>query len=94
MPPIKVSHFDAHAPATACSDYLLERTVIDALPERRGSRHAFGRLVARDDAGIDRADRCAGGPVGFNASFMQCLINGNLIGSQRITALQPERNLT
>ena len=30
---------------------------------------------------------------GFNASFMQCLINGNLIGSQRTTALQPEHNL-
>jgi hypothetical protein len=74
MPPIKVSHFDAHPPATACSDYLLERTVIDALPERRGpDTRLVGLLPAMTLALVAPIDVLV---AGFNASFMQCLING------------------
>ena len=47
----------------------------DAAPEFLEPRHAVRRVIAGDQARVDRADRRADHPVRLDAGLMQCLID-------------------
>ena len=51
------------------------------------------RLIARDQAGIDGADRGADDPVRLDAGLVQRLIDTGLIGAERTAALQHQDDL-
>ena len=64
----------------------------DALPEFPQFLDAYARGIARNDGGIESADRYAGNPVGIEACLIKRLIDASLISSERAAALQDERN--
>ena len=51
------------------------------------------RLIARDQARIDGADRGADDPVRLDAGLVQRLVDAGLIGAERTTALQHQHDL-
>jgi len=44
--------------------------------------------IARDDRGVDGADRYAGNPIRMNTGLAQRLVDSGLIGAKRAAALQ------
>ena len=65
----------------------------DAAPEILQTLDACVRIVTRDDAGVDRADRCADHPVGLDVSLVKRLIDACLIGAERAAALEHQHDL-
>ena len=57
---------------------------VDALPDR----------VARDQRGIDGANRGADHPFGFDAGIVQGLVHAHLVGAQGATALKHQHHLS
>jgi hypothetical protein len=49
--------------------------------------------IARDDAGIDGADRRTNDPVRLDFGFVQGLVDAALIGAKRAATLQHQNNL-
>jgi hypothetical protein len=70
-----------------------DRMLLHLLPELAQARQTVLRRVARDQAGIDRADRGADNPVRLDAGFMQRLVDAGLIGAKRAAALQHQHDL-
>ena len=64
----------------------------DQIPEGVEPFDALFRRVAREDRGIDRADRDAGDPVDLDPARRQPLDHARLIAAQRATALQHQRD--
>src|SRR5262245_8446946 len=62
-------------------------------PELLQPVEAVLRLVARDQAGIDGADRGADDPIRLDARLVQGLIDARLVGAERAPALEDENNL-
>ena len=56
--------------------------------------HPFGARAARDDRGIDGADRRADDLVEVDAELIEGLIDTDLIGAERPAALQHQHLLT
>src|SRR5882757_6353025 len=69
-------------------------TVFDALPKGAHSVHPFGARAARDDRGIDGADRRADDPVEVDGELIEGLIDADLIGAERPAALEHQHLLT
>lgn len=67
--------------------------LFDALPELMQASEALFRRIACNKRTIDRTDRGANHPIGFNAGFVQRLIDAGLVGTQRTAALQYQHNL-
>src|SRR5690349_10441787 len=67
---------------------------VGALLDRRPEGLQLGdpvlRLIAGDEAGIDRTDRGADDPVGLDAGLMQRLVDAGLVGAERSAALQDQ----
>ena len=71
---------------------IIPRFVCDSLPERTQLVDACFRRIAGNQRPIDRADRDAGDPVGVKIGLAQCLIDPGLIGTERTTPLEEERD--
>ena len=64
----------------------------DLLPEGAQLRDPLGRLVSRDDGGVDGADGDAGDPVGIDVGLGERLVDPGLVGPERTSALQHQRD--
>src|SRR5262249_18404362 len=64
-----------------------------AAPELLQPINAILRLIASDQAGIDRADGCADDSIRLNVGFVQSLVDAGLIGAKRAAALKHEHHL-
>src|SRR5262245_60119625 len=62
-------------------------------PELLQPVEAILRLVARDQAGIDGADRGADDPIRLDTRLVQSLIHTRLVGAERAPALEDENDL-
>src|SRR5215469_11145858 len=62
------------------NDWRADAT-LHSVPELVEFGEAILRLIARNDAGVDGADRCADDPIRFNPRLVQRLIDTNLIGT-------------
>jgi hypothetical protein len=69
------------------------RILLDAPPELAQARQPVLARVARDEAGVERADRGADDPVGLGAGPAQRLVHAGLVGAERAAALQHEDHL-
>ncbi len=76
--------FDDRVPRHRCRHHL---------PEFLQARHAFVRLIAGDDRGIDGADRNPGDPFRLETRMTQRLEGAGLIGAERAAALQDQYTL-
>ena len=70
-----------------------DRVLLHLLPEFAQPRQPVLRRIARDQAGIDGADRGADDPVRLDAGFVQRLIDAGLVGAERAAALQHQHDL-
>src|SRR5262245_47388779 len=64
-----------------------------ASPEFLQSLEPVRRLVAGDQTGIDRADRCADDPIRLDAGLVEGLIDPSLVGPERAATLEYEDDL-
>ena len=64
------------------------------VPERLQPLEPVFDGIPGNQRGIDRADRGAYNPIGFDPCFVQRLIDARLIGTQRAAALEDEDNLS
>src|SRR6516162_193732 len=62
-------------------------------PELFQPVQAVSRLVAGNEAGVNRADRSPDDPVGLDARLMERLIDAGLIGAKGAAALKDENDL-
>src|SRR5712664_4410036 len=62
----------------------------DPVPERMQPFEAPIGRISGDDRRIDRADRYAAHPVGFDVGFMQSLVDAGLVGAERPATLQDQ----
>ncbi len=69
-----------------------DRRCADRFPELAEAIHALGFGRARDDGGVQRADRDTRHPVRPDAGFVQALIDAGLVGAERAAALQHQSN--
>ncbi len=64
----------------------------DLLPEGAQLRDPFGRLVSHDNGCVDGADGDAGDPVGIDIGLGKGLVDSALVGPERSSTLQHQRN--
>src|SRR6267143_3002803 len=64
------------------------------LPEFPELRNSIVASVARNQTGIDRADRSSDNPVRLDIRFIQSLIDARLVRSKRATTLKHQHYLT
>src|SRR5450755_1261090 len=69
------------------------RVLLHPFPEFLQAREPGLRLIAGDQARIDRPDRGADDPVRLDAGFVERLIDAGLIGAERTAALQHQHDL-
>ena len=94
MPAVSVVQLGRLAPIHGRPDDGLERrSLFDAPPEFLQLAEPILRLVAGDQAGVDRADRRADHPIGLDAGLVQRLVDAGLVGAERAAALQDEDDL-
>src|SRR5258708_1347551 len=63
------------------------------LPEFPELQNSIVAPIARDQTGIDRADRSPDNPVRFDIRFIQSLIDAHLVRSKRSTTLKHQHYL-
>ena len=69
-----------------------KRRRADGLPEFPQSLDALVRRIAGDQGRVHGADRNAGDPIGMEVRLRQRLIDAGLIGAERASALQQQRD--
>src|SRR5260221_4579850 len=78
-----------HRPVRQTPELLAPHTT----PEFLQPVEAILGLVARDQTGVDGADRRADDPIRLDPGFMQCLIDARLVGAERAAALEDKDDL-
>ena len=71
----------------------VQRAMLHAAPEFLETREPVAGLAARDQAGVDGADRSADHPVGLDAGLVQRLVDADLVGTQRPATLEDQHAL-
>ena len=91
------AHHRAHRPQRTeqiCKRPVKNLAMLDAAPEFAQLIKAVTRFIARNQCRIDRANRGSDHPIGFDPSFVQRLIDADLIGTERAAALEDQYRLT
>ena len=65
----------------------------DRVPQALEFGNAIGGSVARQNAGVERADRYSGDPFGFHARLMQRVVGADVIRPERTPTLQEQDHL-